>query len=307
MTECERIIKEKILPETFFEEEVQCGFLVDSNRKKSWAIQLDLLLTFDKFCKEHNLTYYLIYGSLLGAIRHHGFIPWDDDIDLGMPRADYERLCEIGKEGFSYPYFFQTPETDPGYYFSLAKLRNSNTTCISYAFRYENFNQGIGIDIFPMDKCVMEDGEKNYQRINRLILENSSYMRKSNPNPTEADKERIANCCTEDPMENCKEIHRIASQHEQEDTPYIGVPVCTIENWDKQVFLAKDFAETIEWDFHGFKFPVPKNYHGPLEVEYGDYMQFPPVEDRGTWHNSALFDPDIPYKEFKKIRLGIEA
>ena len=305
MTEIERIIKKGIISEEFLKEEVQCGFLVDEKRKKSWAIQLDLLLAFDAFCKKHNLKYYLICGSLLGAIRHGGFIPWDDDIDVGMSRKDYDTLCQIGKDGFSHPYFFQTPETDPGYCFSMAKLKNSNTTCISYAFRYENFNQGIGIDIFPMDKCVLEEGKKNFDAINQLIMENSAYMRRTNPNPSEEDIARMQKYHTDDPVKNWKEINRIASQYEEMDTPYIGLPVCTMEGWDRLIYEASAFEETIEWDFHGLKIPIPKNYDSPLATEYGDYMQFPPVEERGTWHNSALFEPDMSYIDYKKKVLGI--
>lgn len=86
MTECERIIKEGILPESFFEPETICDFYVDETRKKIWAVLLDLLIKFDKVCKKHGLKYYLAYGSLIGAVRHQGFIPWDDDIDICMNR-----------------------------------------------------------------------------------------------------------------------------------------------------------------------------------------------------------------------------
>ena len=92
MTECERIIKEGILPETFIKPETICDFYVDEMRKKIWAIEIDLYLELEKVCKKHNLRFYAIGGSILGAVRHNGFIPWDDDMDVCMPREDYEKL-----------------------------------------------------------------------------------------------------------------------------------------------------------------------------------------------------------------------
>ena len=134
MKEIERIIKSGILPESFFEEEVICDFKVDLTRKKLWAISLDLLFKFDEICRKHHLNYSLAYGSLLGAIRHHGIIPWDDDVDVFMLREDYEVLKTL-KDEFQPPYFLQIPGED-GYLYSYAKVRNSNTTALSYSFRY---------------------------------------------------------------------------------------------------------------------------------------------------------------------------
>ncbi len=92
MTECERIIEQGILPKSFFEQEERCDFLVTEKRKKIWAVLLDLLIKFDFVCKKYSLTYFLADGTLLGAARHQGFIPWDDDIDVSMPREDYEKF-----------------------------------------------------------------------------------------------------------------------------------------------------------------------------------------------------------------------
>ena len=164
MTECERIIKEGILPDSFFEEETICDFLVTRERKKIWAISIDMLRVFDSVCRKHYLHYSLAFGSLLGAVRHNGFIPWDDDIDVVMPRGDYEKL-KIFRSDFINPYFLQFPGDNFGYFVSFAKLRNSNTSSISFPFRYEDFNQGIFMDIFPMDNYSASNLESNVNRI----------------------------------------------------------------------------------------------------------------------------------------------
>ena len=87
MTECERIINDGILPESFFKEESLCDFPVTKERKKIWAVNVDLLCRFDSVCRKHHLRYSVAFGSLLGIVRHHGFIPWDDDIIIRLPNC----------------------------------------------------------------------------------------------------------------------------------------------------------------------------------------------------------------------------
>ena len=120
MTEIERIIKEGTIKENFLEPEVICDFYVDEQRKKIWAIEIDLLKEIDRVCKKYNLRYFLMWGSLIGAVRHKGFIPWDDDLDIAMPRKDYEILMSH-YDDFVSPYFLQTPFTDDGYFYAHAK------------------------------------------------------------------------------------------------------------------------------------------------------------------------------------------
>ena len=143
------------LPERFFANENR-EIPVDNAKKKVWAILLDLLCEFDRVCKENNIQYFLDSGTLLGAVRHGGFIPWDDDVDVVMLRNDYKRLCEIAQSKFAPPYFFQTNSTDPGSARGHAQLRNSETTGI---LRDEiqdgrplySFNQGLFVDVFALD------------------------------------------------------------------------------------------------------------------------------------------------------------
>ena len=300
MTEIERIISKGILTKDFLKEETRCDFFVDEKRKKLWAVELDLLIEFDRVCRKNNLKYFVMGGSLIGVIRHKGYIPWDDDIDVAMLRADYEKLMEIGKDEFKPPYFLQNPDTDEGYYFSYAKLRNSNTSAISYPFRYEKFNQGIPMDIFPLDKCVMEGLEKRFNKINDLIMENSANMRRSNPNPTLEEKARIEKYAYRNPREVYNEMLAIATQYNNIDTDIVNTAVLTAYSYDKLVYKKSWFDEIVYREYEGIPVAIPQMYDEVLRIQYGDYMQLPPVESRGQWHNTAIFNPDIPYKEFIK-------
>ena len=113
--------------------------------------QLNILKYFIKVCEKHNLQYFLVGGSTLGAIRHKGFIPWDDDIDVGMPRKDYDKFVELQSEFEGTPYFIQTFKTDPCYIYNYGKLRDSSTTFIENTFKQHRINHGVWIDIFPID------------------------------------------------------------------------------------------------------------------------------------------------------------
>lgn len=294
MTESERIVKEGIVPEEFLKEEVRCGFLVDSTRKKIWAIQLDLLKTFDAICKKNNLKYFLAFGSLIGAVRHNGFIPWDDDFDVAMLREDYEKLLRLDQE-FEHPCFLQTPHTDPNFAFSFARLGNDNTTFCSKMFSYQGYHAGICIDIFPLDRCIPEKGEALYNRIKELNLENSTFMRMKNPFLSEADQERVNNWKGMDPLDVNETIHRLATSFNDSDTDYVSCPVCSIYPYRKLIFRRTSFDKTVYLDFENTVVPVPAGYHEVLTAIYGDYMKYPPVSERGTWHKDMIIDPDIPY------------
>lgn len=120
------------------------------------ALQLcetELLDTFVGICRKHGLRYCIIAGTLLGAVRHQGFIPWDDDIDVAMPREDYDRFAAICKQELDPRFFYQDPETDPHYYLTYAKLRKNDTFVYEERFRNSRFHKGAFLDIFPLDFC----------------------------------------------------------------------------------------------------------------------------------------------------------
>ena len=115
--------------------------------------ELEILDEFVRLCDGHGLLYYLVGGTLLGAVRHHGFIPWDDDIDVAMPRTDYDRFWEICKTELDPQYFYQSPETDPYYFLSYNKIRKNGTEVYEERFKDARFHKGVFIDVFPLDDC----------------------------------------------------------------------------------------------------------------------------------------------------------
>ena len=120
-------------------------------QEKLKQIELNLLVCFKEICEKHKLDYFLTGGTLLGAVRHKGFIPWDDDIDVGMPREDYETFLRVASSCLPDGIFLQTRKTDPEVPFNFAKLRDSRTTFIETSIKDLDINHGVYIDIFPID------------------------------------------------------------------------------------------------------------------------------------------------------------
>ena len=135
------------LPDGFLDPEIRCGYQVTGEHKRIWAVELDLLAELLRVCSKHNINVQVYAGTLLGAVRHGGFIPWDDDLDVCMTYDDYSHLCKIADKEFKFPYFFQNGITDNHYFFGFARLRNSLTTGAVKGFEAYNYNNGIFIDI----------------------------------------------------------------------------------------------------------------------------------------------------------------
>ena len=155
---------------SFWEAETRCGDRVSAEMKQVWGVQLELLAEVQRVCREHGLRYFASGGTLLGAVRHRGYIPWDDDIDLVMLRADYDRLCAIGAEAFRPPYFFQSAATDRRYARGHVQVRKDGPAAIlpEEGPRFP-FHQGIFVDIFPLDGVPEEPRVFRTQR-RRLIV-----------------------------------------------------------------------------------------------------------------------------------------
>ena len=160
------------IPKGFLEEEVRCGYTVSRKMKEVWAVELDLLAEFDRVCKKYGIKYIASGGTMLGAVRHKGFIPWDDDIDVMMLRDDYEKLLSCANVEFQHPYYFLTTRPNCDWLRGYSKLCNSDTTAILKSQQHMGyqFNQGIFIDIFPLDNVCDNKMRLRWQVFQANIL-----------------------------------------------------------------------------------------------------------------------------------------
>lgn len=295
MTECERIIAEGILPKSFFEEEERCGFMVSTERKKIWAIEIDLYIKFAEVCKKYGFRFYSLFGTILGAVRHKGMIPWDDDIDVCMPREDYERFCSIAVSDFKDPYFLQTPYTDKGYFYSFAKIRNLNTTCMPFVMSKSGFCHGIFLDVFPLDFCNPDTYADDRKAIYQCIMKCSSFMKRNCDNLDEEQRVKIKQFNTTRPLEEFETIQKIATNPLYRNSRFLGVPVNTFLKEKQLIWETANFAGYIELPFENILMRVPSGYHNILQTTYGYYMEFPPKNQRGKWHSGVIWNPDESY------------
>lgn len=259
--------------------------------------EIDILKAFIKVCNELNLKYYLAYGSLIGAVRHKGFIPWDDDIDIVMPRKDYEEFLKSGQELLPKHLFIQHIGSEPNFLMTFAKIRNSNTTFMQKSDRKFRINHGVFIDIIPLD--YFPEDEKTFQKI---LSKKKKY------------DFRINSALNYGTKKNIKTKIKIALYKIK--YPSLKVIVRKTVNLYKSIPESKKFTvycfsrpelntAPIEWfgkgietDFEDVKAIIPKEYHKWNTQLYGDYMQFPPAEEQIPHHYTEIVDLTKSYKEY---------
>ncbi|MCR5106818.1 MAG: HAD-IIIC family phosphatase [Lachnospiraceae bacterium] len=285
---------EKIdVPKDFYRAETRSGFYVDEMTKKIWAVELDLIKQFDSVCKKYGLTYYMDNGTLLGAVRHEGFIPWDNDVDLVMMRPDFERLREIADREFMAPYGFQVSEEVEGmvYLNSFGRLRNANTSAIEFYDAPRARNQGIFIDVFVFDDAGGDGNDSETKYYTKLEL----WMACTNP---ELLKELAANGQTNlnkgsvDAVIELPVMERV-EMYEKFCLDNFGISSDIKVLQDHTPPMPRSYFDGITYlPFEGLKLPAPIKYDSVLRARYGNYMK--PVRG-SSQHEDIEMDPMHPY------------
>lgn len=263
--------------------------------RKSQLIMAEELIELDKICKKNNINYWLDGGTFLGAIRHKGFIPWDDDIDVCMLEKDYKKFLNIAKKELPKNIFLQTKETDRNYkWFPFAKLRDRNSIFIENdQDKEELFHQGINIDIFVMDSfnIKIKKFKKIYIFLNRL----EKIKNSKNKNNFLILKKLFLKL-------KLNKLHYLFSKlflEELNNNSIIGYRYIF-----SNLYRYKDIFPLSEIEFEGYKFPCPNNADAYLKELYGDtYMELPPEKDR-VWHAKEIILNEKCFFEKELERTG---
>lgn len=284
------------------DKDIRWDFEVSNKRKEVWNVELQMLIVVQKICRRYNLKYYAIAGTLLGAIRHKGFIPWDDDLDIAMPRKDYQKFLEYAKKELPSNCILQTPWTDEDYFQGHAKIRMKDTTAIRQIQWKDQFkfNQGIFIDIFPLDNIPDNALLRKIHRyitmrtINRINMGRYYY---TNAEHTENDKKLHQKMKTKyhDDKAALKTLafyDKWCAIFNRMNTKKWGMLSAfyyrdDIFSWDR-----KYFDDVIEMDFEDYKIACPSAYDAILTENYGDYMK--PVKG-SSQHGDIFFDTQKSY------------
>lgn len=270
---------------------------IDISEQKE--IALEILLRFSSFCEEHNLKYILAYGTLLGAVRHKGFIPWDDDIDVMMPREDYQKLINIFPQDDTYQIMDNTINTR--YPKSFAVLNNIKTKKSEKLIR-KKFQDTvcINIDIFPVDVLpdILDEQKKLLYSIRKTELELAciSYAFGRGRNILSTIKKNLGifyfRSLESLRIVTLKKIirkHSTLMQSYNGSSNTMGCLANTGHNGINEFLPAKCFNETISIEFEGYRFKAPKEYDLYLKSIYGDYMKLPPENQRVTIHDNSCY------------------
>ncbi len=279
--------------------------------KELQNILLDILIEFNRICKKYNIKYSLAFGTLLGAVRHKGFIPWDDDVDVMMDRKNFDRFCKICPQEISKEFFFQSRKTEEKYPYNLCRIRKNNTAMIYRAWRDSGIHLGIYIDIFPIDNIA----DNKLSRILQfsMIFFNTPIRVARNPIIFNNRGEKfspllkklvyyIARCM---PYKTCEKIEDYyIKKYSNTKTKSMGI-ICEggvlVKPSNVQVpFKSKYLNEYCEMEFENHKFMVSKSYRQLLRHWYGDYMKLPPEKDRVMTHQPEVFDTKNSYERYLK-------
>ena len=260
------------------------------------AIELEMLDEFLRLANKHDLTYFLTAGTCLGAVRHSGFIPWDDDIDIGMPRSEYERFERIAQEELDGRYVYQSMDTEPGCGFAFGKIRAKDTILSEDTSYHLPMSQGVWVDIFPFDE--MPNDEKERQRLyKKVAFLRNLYIVKCGYKMPEGRGALFAIAYYGAKLVSAFiPRKKLIAALKKAMTQYQGQPVRNFYNYGtayaagKELFDRDVLFDCNEMSFEGRPCKVPHDTDAFLAGMYGDYMTLPPVEKRvGGMHHIHEF------------------
>lgn len=265
--------------------------------RKLQLTELEILKDFDKLCKKHDIQYVVFYGAAIGAVRHGGFVPWDDDIDILMLRQDYEHFLDVAKE-VDDKYYLINAEANPNFPNMLTSIVLKGTKLITDSFK--NTGGGICIDIFPMDNICDDPVKEKKQAREAWFWNKLMILRQlSSPNVPFSGTMRtivlfachIIHICLKlfhiSPKWLYGKCKKVCLRYAYIQTNRIAFLTDTKPGWS--VFTKEELFPLQYLDFEGAKFPFPKEMDKLLTRYYGNYMQLPPEEERRN-HFPFLLD-----------------
>lgn len=257
---------------------------------------LEMINDLDEFCKEHNIDYVLCDGNVIGAVRHKGFIPWDDDIDIQMTRDNYDKFLACYEDNDKYS--LQKDNVD--YPLQFSKLRANNTSFIEdipYRKKYQNIHQGVFVDIFPVDKVSKNKNKARLQSLFSNIVITQSLLLRGYPQSHQNYKKKMAFLLAWLllPIRNYL-IKYVKQFNKCEDYDYY----CSFYGFRKKIFHEKvTYIPPFEYlPYENLKLPVMNNYKTYLEKTYGDYMKLPSEEEREYSIHAKFFSLTEDYTKY---------
>ncbi len=271
---------------------------MDSTLRQLQLTMLDILKVYDEFCRKHGLKYSLCYGTLIGAARHQGFIPWDDDLDVCMTRCDYDRFIQLWNKEHPDGYVLQNKENSKYFDQSFTKIRKDHTTFLQDEWEIGNHHTGIFLDIFPMDRIPYKKIQRilfkwncmRYQLLTReFVPTNSGFIMKLG-------SKLILLCTPSEKRRKAREklLKKIAKFNSCKELRHILIE--TMESL-KVTFDSDMSQEYVDLPFEDGMFMCYKKWDEMLQLTYGNYMELPPEDEREWKHHPIIIDFEHNYEE----------
>lgn len=245
-------------------------------------IQLEMLLEVDRICKKNNIRYCIIAGTLLGAVRHKGYIPWDDDADVAMLRPEYERFCKACEKDLDRTRFYlQTHSNTPGYRWGYGKIRRVGTEFVRKGQEHMPYPTGIFIDIFPLDNVPDNLLARRVHNITCTVIRKmlwSAVGAKSDSNPI---MRGVYGCLSLLPRDFIFSMYDwLMRTSNKKQTKMLRILTFPTPNNGYYGYYRKWYVELADIEFEGYYFPGAKDYDEYLTFKFGNYKEFPPIEQR---------------------------
>ena len=257
-----------------------------------------LLQEFDRVCSTLEIPYVLFAGTMLGAVRHQGFIPWDDDLDIMMLRRDYDRFLQEADTVLDRERFFLQREFTEHWPMFFSKLRLNNTTCLEkFHPRDPQIHQGIYIDIFPCDDAAKSEAGRRLQFLASKVVIAKSLDARGYDTDSRLKRWTMA-VCRILPMKPFLNIVRKGC----ENSPMVHSFLGGAKAFHKNIYPRAYFLERIQLPFESGRYPVSGYYDALLHQLYGEYLQLPPPESRQIKQHAILIDPEQSWEQYAHYR-----
>lgn len=252
--------------------------------RKMQLTELDMLVEFDRVCRKYNIKYIIGSGTLLGAVRHKGFIPWDDDADVEMLREDYEKFKRISNDLDEDICYFQCHDNETEYLWGYGKLRHTNTVCVRGGQERAKWRTGIFIDVFPVDDIPKNIVGQRIQDVCCFFIRKIIYAH-IGKDSAKGIKKGIYSILAKIPVERAhrylKKFISKSNNTSDNNVRVLMFPLMKEQKEDEYWGFSKNFyLERELYEFEGYKLFGPKDYDDYLRKSYGDYMVLPPKDKR---------------------------